>query len=281
MLRLASIGPVGEERPVWIDSASNRYLPIESPSWRTILEENALAMKQAEASEAPQSSWRALAGERLGPPIPKPTKIVAIGLNYRDHAEEQGKSPPERPLLFAKAPSCLIGSGDAIRIPPQEHEVDAEAEMCVVLGRAARGIMPAQARERILGYTILNDVSGREAQYGDRQWFRGKSYDSFGPCGPWIVPAEEIEDPHALGIRATWNEKTMQEGSTRNLIHGVYDLVSYISKQMTLYPGDLIATGTPSGVGVFRDPQVFLKPGDTVRIEIDSIGAIENRVETG
>ena len=281
MLKMASIGPAGQERPVWIDSDSMQYLPIEAASWRAILEEGALASKRGEAEKAPGSAWSAATGERLGPPIPNPTKIVAIGLNYRDHAEEQGKSPPERPLLFAKAPSCLIGCGDAIRIPREEHQADAEAELCVVLGQAAREIEPEAARERILGYTILNDVSGREAQYGDRQWFRGKSYDTFGPCGPWIVPAEEIGDPHALGIRATWNGKTMQEGNTANLIHGVYDLVSYISRQMTLYPGDLIATGTPSGVGVFREPQVFLKPGNIVRIEIDSIGAIENRVEAG
>ena len=149
----------------------------------------------------------------------------------------------------------------------------------MVIGRRTHRVQPEDAAASILGYTIFNDVSGRDAQYGDRQWFRGKSFDTFGPCGPWIVLAAEIDDPHALGIRAFWNDTLMQESTTGNLIHGVYDLVSYISRQMTLLPGDLIATGTPSGVGVFREPPVFLKAGDRVRIEIDRIGSLENPVE--
>jgi acylpyruvate hydrolase len=216
--------------------------------------------------------------ERLGPPIPNPSKIIAVGLNYRDHAEEQGKKPPEVPLLFAKAPSCLIGNGDSIRIPSQERKPDAEAELAVVIGQTARHVPAEQAVGKVLGYTIMNDVSGREAQYGDRQWFRGKSYDTFGPCGPWIVPASDVSEPHALGIRSYWNDTKMQESNTAELIHGVFDLIAYISRQITLLPGDLIATGTPAGVGVFRDPQIFLKHGDRVRIEIDGIGVLENPV---
>ncbi|MBD3162141.1 MAG: 5-carboxymethyl-2-hydroxymuconate isomerase [Candidatus Eisenbacteria bacterium] len=280
-MRLASVGPAGTERPVWIDEAGERVLEVEGGSWREIVAGGGFAERRRIAREAPRNRWRPLGGERLGPPIPDPSKIVAIGLNYRAHAEEQNKKPPEAPLLFAKAPSCLIGAGDPIRIPPQEEKVDAEAELAIVIGTPTKDRSPEAAPEAILGYTILNDVSGRGAQYSDRQWFRGKSYDTFGPCGPWIVPAAEIPDPHDLPLRAFWNDEKMQESSTADLIHGIYDLVAYISRQMTLLPGDLIATGTPSGVGVFRDPQRFLKPGDRVRIEIDRIGTLENPVEAG
>jgi 2-keto-4-pentenoate hydratase/2-oxohepta-3-ene-1,7-dioic acid hydratase in catechol pathway len=274
---MGSIGASGREVPVWIAADGAAYSPAPGSSWRQILNEGSWEKARAEARGLRREAWRPLAGERIGPPIPEPSKIVAIGLNYRDHAEEQGKEPPATPLLFAKAPTCLVGPGEAIRIPPQESRVDAEAELAVVLKRRTYRVSAAQARDAILGFTIMNDVSGREAQYGDKQWFRGKSYDTFGPCGPWIVAADEI-DPTVLPIRAIWNDRVMQDSTTAKLICGVYDLVSYISQQMTLLPGDLIATGTPAGVGVFRDPPVFLKPGDRVRIEIEGIGVLENPV---
>jgi 2-keto-4-pentenoate hydratase/2-oxohepta-3-ene-1,7-dioic acid hydratase in catechol pathway len=279
-MRLASVGEAGREAPVWVSEDGGLYLRAAGASWREILDSNAWETESAAAGGAPASAWKPLAGERLGPPIPNPSKIVAVGLNYRDHAEEQGKAPPEAPLLFAKAPTCLVATGEPIRIPPQETRPDAEAELAVVIGRRTYRVDAAGARGAVLGYTIMNDVSGREAQYGDKQWFRGKSYDSFGPCGPWIVLADRI-DPHALAIRSLWNGRAMQESTTAKLIFGVFDLIAYISRQMTLLPGDLIATGTPAGVGVFRDPPVFLKPGDRVRIEIDGIGALENPVVAG
>jgi 2,4-didehydro-3-deoxy-L-rhamnonate hydrolase len=278
-MRMASVGSAGQERPVWISVDRTGYLEASATSWREALEEGFLAEEIDAAASASSDDWRPLAGERLGPPIVNPSKIIAVGLNYLDHALEQGKKPPEAPLLFMKAPSCLIGAGDAIRIPPQESKVDAEGELAVVIGATARRLGAAEAARAILGYTIMNDVSGREAQYGDKQWIRGKSFDTFGPCGPWIVPAGELQDASRLAIQAAWNGITMQRSSTDQLIFGVFELVSYISHQMTLVPGDIIATGTPSGVGVFRDPPVFLKAGDRVRIEIERIGVLENPVE--
>lgn len=280
-MRMASIGPAGQERPVWISEDGALSLDASASSWREALEEGFLGDEIEAAASAAAEDWREIAGERFGPPIVNPSKIIAVGLNYLDHALEQGKKPPEAPLLFMKAPSCLIGHGDPIRIPPQEGKADAEGELAVVIGSTARNLDPAAVRAAILGYTIMNDVSGREAQYGDKQWIRGKSFDTFGPCGPWIVPAAELSDPHGLAIRADWNGAPMQQSRTDQLIFKVFDLVAYISRQMTLCPGDIIATGTPSGVGVFRDPPVFLKPGDRVRIEIERIGVLENPVLAG
>lgn len=279
-MKLASIGEAGRERPVFVSDDSARFLPARGVSWRAILERGDVDAEILTAHAAREEDWHLLHDERYGPPIPDPSKIVAIGLNYGAHAVEQGKEPPKDPLLFAKAPSCLIGAGDPILIPWQEERVDAEGELCVVIGSVARRVAADLASRYILGYTIMNDVSGRGAQYGDRQWFRGKSFDTFGPCGPWIVLAGELVDPQVLGIRAFWDEIRMQDSNTSDMIHSVFDLVSYISHQMTLLPGDLIATGTPSGVGVFRDPPVFLKSGSRVRIEIDGIGTLENPVET-
>lgn len=277
-MRLASIGAAGAEFPAIVSDDGLRFRPVDGGSWRSILEGGGAAAVAEAARAASHRPWESLEGKRFGPPIPNPTKIVAIGLNYRDHALEQGKEPPAAPLLFAKAPSCLIGDGDAIVIPPQESRTDAEAELAVVVGRRTKGVDAVEARAAVLGYTIMNDLSGREAQYGDKQWFRGKSYDTYGPCGPWIVTADEIPDPHRLPIRSIWNGVTMQESDTSQLIHDVDRLIAYISRQMTLVPGDIIATGTPAGVGVFRDPPVFLRPGDRVRIEIDGIGRLENPV---
>jgi 2-keto-4-pentenoate hydratase/2-oxohepta-3-ene-1,7-dioic acid hydratase in catechol pathway len=280
-MKLASIGPAGQERPVWVSEDGERYLDASGSSWREALDGDFFGEEMDAAAKAAAEDWHAIAGERFGPPIPQPSKIVAVGLNYMDHALEQGKKPPEAPLLFAKAPTCLAGHGDPILIPPQESQVDAEAELAIVIRSLARRVSPEEARGRILGYTIMNDVSGRSAQYGDKQWFRGKSFDTFGPCGPWIVLAEDLPEPHGLAIRGLWNGNVMQESGTDQLIFGVFDLVSYISRQMTLCPGDIIATGTPAGVGVFRNPAVFLKPGDRVRIEIERIGTLENPVAAG
>ncbi len=280
-MKLASIGKAGQESPAFVSEDGARIFRARGASWQTLLEAGTLEAEIARARSAPADQWVSARGERFGPPIPNPSKIIAIGLNYRDHAEEQGKQPPERPLLFAKAPSCLVGSGDPIVLPPQESKVDAEAELGVVIARRARHVPIEEARGFVLGYTVFNDVSGREAQYGDKQWFRGKSYDTFGPCGPWIVTADEIADPQALPIRCYWNETRMQDSNTGQLIHGIDALIAYISAQMTLLPGDLIATGTPAGVGVFRDPPRFLKAGDRTRIEIDRIGVLENPLIAG
>jgi 2-keto-4-pentenoate hydratase/2-oxohepta-3-ene-1,7-dioic acid hydratase in catechol pathway len=213
-------------------------------------------------------------------PIERPGKIVCVGLNYRDHAEEQGVELPEQPLLFAKWPNTLIGPGDAIVIPPLVTQCDYEAELGVVIGETASRVSKENAFEIVLGYVCANDVSARDLQFKDGQWTRGKSVDTFCPVGP-LVPAGEISDPHALGIRAIVSGEVLQDSTTANLIFGIDEIISHISQTVTLETGDLILTGTPAGVGVFRDPQRLLKAGDEVTIEIERVGALTNPVVAG
>jgi 2-keto-4-pentenoate hydratase/2-oxohepta-3-ene-1,7-dioic acid hydratase in catechol pathway len=213
-------------------------------------------------------------------PIERPGKIVCVGLNYRDHAEEQGVEVPAEPLLFAKWPSALIGPGDPIVIPPLVTKCDYEAELGVVVGARVRGVSKENALEAVLGYVCANDVSARDLQFSDGQWTRGKSVDTFCPVGP-LVPAAKIPDPHALRIRATVSGEVLQDSTTANLIFGVDEIVSHVTKTTTLEPGDLILTGTPAGVGVFRDPQRLLQPGDEVTIEIEHVGSLTNPVIAG
>jgi 2,4-diketo-3-deoxy-L-fuconate hydrolase len=213
-------------------------------------------------------------------PIERPGKIVCVGLNYRDHAEEQGVELPEHPLLFAKWPNALIGPGDAIVIPPLVTQCDYEAELGVVIGETASRVSKENAFEIVLGYVCANDVSARDLQFKDGQWTRGKSVDTFCPVGP-LVPAGEISDPHALGIRAIVSGEVLQDSTTANLIFGIDEIISHITQTVTLETGDLILTGTPAGVGVFRDPQRLLRPGDEVTIEIEGVGTLTNPVVAG
>jgi len=206
-----------------------------------------------------------------------PQKIVCVGLNYRDHAEEQGVELPERPLLFAKWPNTMIASGEPIRIPPISQNVDYEAELGVVIGRRASRVATDDALDFVRGYVVANDVSGRDLQFSDGQWVRGKSLDTFLPLGE-LVPASEVPDPQALPIRAILNGETMQDSNTSNQIFGVAEVVAFVSQGITLEPGDLIITGTPAGVGAFRKPPVWLQPGDEITIEIDGLGSITNPV---
>ena len=206
-----------------------------------------------------------------------PQKIVCVGLNYRDHAEEQGVALPERPLLFAKWPNTLIGDGDPIRLPAISKNVDYEAELGVVIGRRASGVAADDALDFVEGYVVANDVSGRDLQFSDGQWVRGKSLDTFLPVSE-LVPAADVPDPQALPIRAILNGQVMQDSTTANMVFGVADVVSFVSQAITLEPGDLIITGTPAGVGAFRDPKVWLQPGDEITIEIDGLGKITNPV---
>jgi 2-keto-4-pentenoate hydratase/2-oxohepta-3-ene-1,7-dioic acid hydratase in catechol pathway len=214
-------------------------------------------------------------------PIELPQKIVCVGLNYRDHAEEQGVDLPERPLLFAKWPNTLIGPGDPIVIPSLTERVDYEAELGVVMGPQARRVSVENALEAVAGYICANDVSARDLQFGDVQWTRGKSLDTFCPVGPALVPASDVPDPQALGIRAILNGEVMQDSTTANMVFGVAEIVAFVSQAITLEPGDLILTGTPAGVGVFRDPPVRLEPGDEITIEIDGVGSLSNPVTGG
>ena len=211
-------------------------------------------------------------------PIERPSKIVCVGLNYRDHAEEQGSELPSAPLLFAKWPNALIGPGEPIVIPAVTQRVDYEAELGVVIATRVRDVAEEDALAAVRGYLCLNDVSARDLQFADGQWTRGKSIDTFCPVGPRLVPAEGVPDPQALGIRCRLNGEVMQDSTTANMIFSVAEVVAYASRTMTLEPGDLLATGTPAGVGVFRDPPVLLQDGDEVTIEIEGLGALTNPV---
>jgi 2-keto-4-pentenoate hydratase/2-oxohepta-3-ene-1,7-dioic acid hydratase in catechol pathway len=213
-------------------------------------------------------------------PIERPGKIVCVGLNYRDHAEEQGVELPSEPLLFAKWPTSLIGPGEAIVIPPIVTKCDYEAELGLVIGERVKAVSKENALEAVRGYVCANDVSARDLQFSDGQWTRGKSPDTFCPVGP-MVSRDEITDPHDLTIRAIVSGEVLQDSSTANLIFGVDEVISYVSQTTTLEPGDLVLTGTPAGVGVFRDPQRLLQPGDEVTIEIERIGSLTNPVVAG
>ena len=210
-------------------------------------------------------------------PFERPGKIVAVGLNYRDHAEEQGVELPKAPLLFAKWPTSLIGPGDTIVLPRIATQVDVEAELGVVIGSRVKGVSVEHALEAVRGYACANDVSARDLQYGDRQWTRGKSLDTFCPVGE-LVPAAEVADPQALTIRGLVNGQVRQESTTGEMVFSVAELIAYVSQAVTLEPGDLLLTGTPAGVGVFRDPPVFLQDGDEVSVEIEGLATLTNPV---
>lgn len=214
----------------------------------------------------------------LRAPIARPGKITCVGLNYADHAREQGIEPPTSPIFFLKSCNTICGPGDPVRLPPNSEQPDFEAEFAVVIGKPGRRIPEDKAYEHIAGYMILHDVTARDMQHGDKQWFRGKSCDTFAPTGPWIVTKDEVPDPHNLRISLTLNGVTMQDSSTSNLIFKIPFLVSYLSQSITWETGDLISTGTPPGVGVFRKPPVFLKSGDTMSVTVEKLGTLTNPV---
>jgi 2-keto-4-pentenoate hydratase/2-oxohepta-3-ene-1,7-dioic acid hydratase in catechol pathway len=213
---------------------------------------------------------------RLRAPLPRPGKFICIGLNYKDHAKESGMELPERPLVFSKFPSCVCGPDDEVLIPSGSDELDYEAELGVVIGRRARFVAADRAREHVLGYVNLNDVSARDFQFADGQWQRGKSCDTFAPMGPYVVTTDEIPDPHALRIRFRLDGRTLQDSSTNQLIFDVPELVARLSVDFTLEPGDVISTGTPPGVGFARRPPIFLRPGNRMEVEIDGLGVLSN-----
>jgi acylpyruvate hydrolase len=215
---------------------------------------------------------------RLHSPINRPQKLIGIGLNYKDHVEEIKGQTPKQPLLFAMYANAIIGPEDAIILPAMSRQVDYEAELGVVIGRRARQVSVDTAVEYVAGYTIINDVSARDLQFSDGQWLRAKSFDTFAPMGPYLATRDALRDGDGLDIELRLNGKTMQKSNTRNMVFKVPDLISYISRVMTLEVGDVIATGTPGGVGFVRNPQVFLKAGDSVEIEIEGIGLLKNSV---
>jgi len=211
------------------------------------------------------------------PPLERPGKIIAVGLNYRAHAEEQGASLPERPLLFAKWPTALIGPGEPIVLPSISSSIDYEAELGVVIGSRVKGVRAQDALEAVRGYLCANDVTARDLQRADRQFTRSKSLDTFCPVGE-LVPAAEVPDPQALRIRCLVNGEVRQDSTTADMIFSVAELIAFVSEAITLEPGDLLLTGSPAGVGAFRDPPVFLADGDEVTIGIDGVGILSNPV---
>jgi len=221
---------------------------------------------------------RPLTSIKLNPPVVAPGKILAVGLNYAAHAAEQNIEPPEFPLIFSKCVTALAASDDEIRLPRISKMIDYEAELAVVIAKKARSVSAADALDYVAGYTIMNDVTARDLQKRERQWVRAKGLDTFAPCGPWLVTKEEIKNPHALDIKLTVNGELRQSSNTGDLIFKIPQLIEFISQDLTLMPGDIITTGTPSGVGVFMKPPVFLKHGDEIVITIGSIGSLKNRV---
>jgi 2-keto-4-pentenoate hydratase/2-oxohepta-3-ene-1,7-dioic acid hydratase in catechol pathway len=232
----------------------------------------------AAQGKGPKGLLTPLRSAKLPAPIAKPQKITCIGLNYADHAREQGSEPPKAPIFFLKSHNTICGPGDPIRLPPNSEKVDYEAEFAVVIGKRGRRIAESEAHKYIAGYTILHDVSARDMQFSDNQWYRGKSCDTFAPTGPWIVTPDELPDVDNLHIALTLNGETLQDSNTSNLIFKVPFLISHLSQSATWEVGDLISTGTPPGVGVFRKPPVFLKPGDLVTVSVEGIGALTNPV---
>jgi len=277
-MRLATIHtPNGPRAAVQTDDAF-----IELPSSvRELLEGGPAFLRRAvETASRPAAVRHPAASVKLLAPVPDPRKILCIGLNYRDHAAESGAPLPREPVVFSKFATALIGNGEAIRLPAVSKEVDYEAELVLVVGKKGRHIRAADAMDYLAGYTIGHDVSARDWQLkkDGKQWLTGKTFDTFAPLGPVLVTTDEIPDPHTLAIRLRLNGQTMQDSNTSQLIFRAGDLLAYISQVVTLEPGDLIFTGTPSGVGFARKPPIFLKHGDVVEVEIDKIGVLRNPV---
>jgi 2-keto-4-pentenoate hydratase/2-oxohepta-3-ene-1,7-dioic acid hydratase in catechol pathway len=211
-------------------------------------------------------------------PVPRPPKLICVGLNYRDHALESKMEIPKVPTIFSKFPSAVIGPGEPIVLPKNSTQPDYEAEFAFVIGRGGRHIPADRWQEHVFGYTIINDVSARDFQFASTQWLMGKTFDTFAPMGPHIVSADEIPDPHALDISLSIHGEVLQHSNTRELIFKIPELVAYLSSVVTLEPGDIVSTGTPAGVGVARKPQRFLKAGDDVVVRVEGIGELRNPV---
>ena len=275
-MKLVRFGPPGQERPgVWLDDGQ-------------VLDVRAMAFDIEDYNGHFFSHWgvervRALlresgrklvpaAGLRLGPPIARPGKIVCLGKNYADHAAEFDAELPKEPILFSKAGTAMVGAADPIVLPPGSTLVDAEAELAVVIGASARGVSESDAVTHVAGYTVLNDVTDRAVQKSAKQWFRAKSFDTFCPVGPYLVTPDEAGDPQDLRIWQKVNGKVLQETRTSNMIFKIARLIAFVSAQITLEPGDLIATGTPGGIGSARKPPVLLRAGDTVEVGVEKIG---------
>jgi len=270
------LGALRDDQIINLNEASRGALPDDMLRF---LQLGGAAMQTARESLAKAADSLTLDSARLLSPVPNPSKVVAIGLNYMDHIREADIGVPELATMFCKYPSSIIGSGEDICWSTGlTDQVDYEAELAVVIGKTARNVDAEVAYEYIAGYMNCNDVSARDLQFkpGD-QWLRGKCLDTFCPLGPYLVTRDEIADPHQLSIQCRVNEEVMQDSNTREMIYDIPYLIEYLSAAFTLLPGDIIATGTPHGVGAFREPPVWLKHGDEVSIEIEGLGILSNR----
>lgn len=256
----------------WFDMDGEWFQTARATAEALVRDEVALAAANEKGWLVPASDayWFA--------PVPRPGKLICIGLNYKDHAAESKMAIPENPVVFSKFSSAVIAPGEPVVLPPQSKQVDYEAELAVVIGRRAKNVPATRAYDYVLGYTAFNDVSARDFQFADGQWQRGKSCDTFAPMGQTIVTTDAVPDPQKLWIKLTLNGQTMQDSNTDQMIFGVARLIEFLSETITLEPGDVIATGTPSGVGFARNPPVFLKPGDEMEVNIEVVGGINNPV---
>ena len=278
-MKLLRYGPRGQERPALIDDAGRLR---DLTGVIADITPETLTPRGLDALRALDTAYLPLVGEpgRIAPPWSGMGKFVCVGLNYADHAAEAGLAVPKEPVLFMKATSAVIGANDPVVLPQGSVKGDWEVELGVVIGQRARYVSEAEALQYIAGYCVVNDVSEREFQIErGGQWDKGKGCDTFGPVGPWLVTADEVPDPQALALWLDLNGERRQSGSTRTMVFGVAQLVSYISRFMTLYPGDLISTGTPPGVGMGCKPQPrYLRPGDVMRLGIAGLGEQLQRV---
>ena len=277
-MKFLRVGIKGKEKPAILDkngkirdlSSQIKDLTPDTLNFETILK-----IKNIDLEKLPELSKT----DRIGPCVKKPGKFVAIGLNYSDHAAETGAKVPTEPIVFMKATSCICGPDDDIELEPSSKKLDWEVELGIVIGKETKNISEEEAANHIIGYCLVNDLSEREWQIEKLgQWIKGKSHDTFGPIGPYLVTPEEISDINNLNLTLDVNGQRMQTGNTNKMIFNVYYIVSYLSKFMSLQPGDIITTGTPPGVGMGRKPQVFLKAGDKIRLSIDNLGEQNSKV---
>jgi 2,4-didehydro-3-deoxy-L-rhamnonate hydrolase len=275
-MRLIRFGFSGNERPgLWQENGivDLRAVFPDIPDIGEQFFSEGWIEKVADLNAAPQRM-----DVRLGPPVVRPAKIICLGKNYAEHAKEGGFDMPKAPLLFCKTPNALNGPFDSVLLPRSSDQIDWEVELALVIGKAGKRIPAAQAFDHIAGYSVMNDVSGRRAQFAHSQWFRGKSFDTFAPMGPVLVTPDEIGDVHDLRLTSKVNGRVMQAGTTRDMLFRIDEIIADVSEDITLMPGDIISTGTPAGVGIFRDPPVVLQAGDEVECWVEKIGSIRNRV---
>ena len=277
-MKLLRVGNKGKEKPAVLDK--NNKIRDLSSGIKDLTPDNLThstieKLKSLDLTKLPELSN----SERIGSCISNPGKFIAIGLNYSDHAEETGAKVPSEPIVFMKATSCINGPNDDIEIASDSKKLDWEVELGIVIGKDAKNISEQDSSNYILGYCLVNDISEREWQIEKMgQWVKGKSHDTFGPIGPYLVTPDEIKDVNNLNLSLDVNGKRMQTGNTNKMIFNVHHIIAYLSKYMSLQAGDLITTGTPPGVGMGKNPQVFLKNGDTMRLSIDNLGEQNSKV---